>query len=63
MTWTWRYTPDDLKDAPPAEAYPSRSEAESWLGEAWHRLAEHGVLAVTLVHDGKPVEPPMSLAE
>ena len=42
-------------------AFPSQSEAESWLGEQWRALAEMGVDAVTLSHEGAVVYGPMSL--
>jgi hypothetical protein len=41
--------------------FPTQSEAEAWLGESWADLADLGVDAVTLVHDGVPVYGPMSL--
>lgn len=65
MTWTWR-----LQDAAGAvvstgnsteHGFPSRSEAESWLGEAWQDLLEQGVERVTLLEDDREVYGPMSL--
>ena len=62
MSWTWQYEPDTT-DAEGAGDFPSQSEAESWLGEAWRNLAEHGVAGVTLLDDGKHVYGPMPLSE
>lgn len=42
-------------------AFPSQSDAESWLGESWRELAGAGVEAVTLSEDGVEVYGPMSL--
>lgn len=42
-------------------AFPSQSEAESWLGESWRELAAVGVDAVTLFEEGAEVYGPMSL--
>jgi len=62
MSWTWRYEPDGL-DVEDAGSFTSQSDAESWLGEAWRRLAEAGVAGVVLEHDGAQVYGPMPLSE
>jgi len=62
MSWTWRYEPDTA-DAEEAPTFSSQSDAESWLGEAWRRLAEAGVAGVTLVNDGDKIYGPMPLSE
>jgi hypothetical protein len=62
MSWTWRYEPDGT-EAEDAGAFTSQSDAESWLGEAWRKLAEDGVAGVTLLHDGVKVYGPMPLSE
>ncbi len=62
MSWTWRYEPDSA-DADDEGSFSSQSDAESWLGEAWRRLAEAGVAGVTLLHDGEKVYGPMPLSE
>jgi hypothetical protein len=62
--WRWRY-----EDASGAEvstdeaspAFPSQSDAESWVGETWQELAEQGVDAVTLFEGDREVYGPMSL--
>ena len=65
MTWTWR-----LQDAAGAvvstgtnteHGFPSRSEAESWIGEVWQDLLEQGVEQVTLLEEDHEVYGPMSL--
>lgn len=63
--WTWEYF--DAEGRPMAgeqlvtAAFPSQSEAESWLGESWRELAAVGVDAVTLFEEGAEVYGPMSL--
>jgi hypothetical protein len=63
--WTWTYLDGDAVamsgDGLVTTAFPSQSEAESWLGEQWRELAEKGVEAVTLEHQGALVYGPMSL--
>lgn len=63
MTWTWRYedeTGHGLSD-PTSESFPSKSDAESWLGESWRDLLTRGVHQVTLLEDGRVEYGPMSL--
>lgn len=61
MAWSWRYEGADGKALPgPTETFGSQSDAESWLGQVWRRLAESGVTTVVLV-DGDRVEYRMSL--
>lgn len=57
MSWSWRYesadgTPVTPDEAPPAEAFATRSDAESWLGENFRELLSAGVDQVTLLEDG-----------
>ena len=63
--WTWTYLDADGVTLTAAElvttGFPSQSDAESWLGEQWRELAEAGVEAVTLRHEGTVVYGPMSL--
>jgi hypothetical protein len=65
VEWTWTYLDADATamtgEALVATGFPSQGEAESWLGEQWRELAEAGVEAVTLEHDGGVVYGPMSL--
>ena len=62
MSWSWQYEPDGT-GAPDEGSFPSQSDAESWLGEAWRVLADAGVAGVTLLHDGAKVYGPMPLSE
>jgi hypothetical protein len=63
--WTWTYLDADARamtgEALVLTGFPSQSEAESWLGEQWRELADVGVDAVTLEHEGAVVYGPMSL--
>lgn len=66
MTWSWRYQDaqgQDLPRAPgvaSAEAFATKGDAESWLGETWRDLLEAGVEQVVLV-EGDRVEYAMPL--
>lgn len=64
-SWRWR-----LEDASGVEVeveevgspeFPSQSDAESWVGEAWRELLDAGVDAVTLLEGDREVYGPMSL--
>ena len=63
--WTWTFFDPDATvmtgEALVSAGFPSQSDAESWLGEQWRELAEAGVEAVTLEHEGVVVYGPMSL--
>jgi hypothetical protein len=65
MAWTWRYEGADggevAIDGPRAEAFPTQSDAETWLGENWRELLSAGVEQVTLLDTGRQVYGPMSL--
>lgn len=65
MAWTWQLEKADgtvvtAQSAQDAE-FPSRGDAESWIGESWAELAEEGVDQVRLFEDGREVYGPMSL--
>jgi hypothetical protein len=61
MAWTWRYEAEDgRKDAGVSEAFPSQSDAESWLGQTWRDLVAEGIVTAVLVEDER-VEYRMSL--
>ncbi|GAB3495707.1 hypothetical protein [Nocardiopsis coralliicola] len=66
MAWTWRYESESGEvlsvDTPSAEEFPSRGDAESWLGEEWRALAEAGVERAALLEDGQ-TQYTMRLAE
>lgn len=66
MVWRWRLedTTGAEVDGPELEAvaaFPSRADAESWLGECWRDLLEGGVQQVRLFEDEREVYGPMSL--
>lgn len=56
MAWSWRYekadgtvlSGEDLPDT----LFPSRGDAESWLGEHWRTLRESGAERVVLLKEG-----------
>lgn len=41
---------DDLRETEP---FPTREEAEAWMGAEWASLLEEGAETVSLVHDGE----------
>ncbi len=57
MPWTWRYLTASGQPAaqPPVQAFPTQSDAESWLGESWRELYDAGVERVTLLEDEREV--------
>jgi len=62
MTWNWQYEDADGGTiAGPDDAFPSQSDAESWLGQKWRELAGAGVATAILTEDDR-VEYRMSLA-
>ena len=66
MAWTWRYEDSNGTEvtpatAPPGEAFPTQSDAETWLGENWRELLSAGVEQVSLLEAGRQVYGPMSL--
>jgi hypothetical protein len=61
MAWRWQY--EDAQGRPvdgPHEAFSSQSDAESWLGQAWHELLAAGAVSASLVEEDR-VEYRMSL--
>jgi hypothetical protein len=71
MTWIWRLETADGTAANPAESaespaqpvHPTQSDAETWLGESWRRLASEGVARASLYHENDRVYGPMLLQE
>jgi len=63
VTWTWRYEDGSgaVLPQPATEAFPSKADAESWLGETWRSLLDGGVLQVTLLEDDRVEYGPMRL--
>jgi hypothetical protein len=65
--WAWqlRREPGSTAAEGPApdisEAFASRSEAETWIGEQWRALQVDGVVSVTLTHDDAVVGPALVL--
>ena len=64
--WWWRLedASGETVDVPDhsAERFLTQGDAESWVGEIWADLAEHGVAAVTLFEHERLVYGPMSLS-
>ena len=65
MAGTWRDEAADgsevAGEAPRGEAFPTQSDAETWLGENWRELLSAGVEQVTLLDGSREVYGPMSL--
>lgn len=64
VPWWWQQLDADGRVITPAEGrqeFPTRSDAESWVGEFWADLAENGVSSVTLFEGDREVYGPMSL--
>ena len=63
VPWWWQQLDADGQViAAERTEFPTRSDAESWLGEAYPDLAEEGVASVTLFEGDREVYGPMSLA-
>jgi len=65
VPWWWQLLDADGKVVEPADGrqeFPTRSDAESWVGEFWADLAETGVAADTLFEGDREVYGPMSLS-
>lgn len=63
VPWWWQQLDADGRviSAESVPEFPTRSDAESWLGEAYMDLSEDGVSAVTLFEGDREVYGPMSL--
>lgn len=64
VPWWWQLLDADGRVVEPEDGrqeFPTRSDAESWVGEFWSELAEEGVAAVTLFEGDREVYGPMSL--
>lgn len=62
--WTWELVDAQRQGMPEVAAggaFPTQSEAESWLGEEWRDLLAAGVDAVVLREGEAVVYGPMSL--
>jgi len=61
MSWTWKLETADANVVGTSEEFESRSDAESWVGEAFSDLLDDGVDQVRLFDGDKEVYGPMSL--
>ncbi|HET6152271.1 MAG TPA: hypothetical protein VFE15_04900, partial [Marmoricola sp.] len=64
VPWWWQHLDADgrvLNSTGERQEFPTRSDAESWVGEFWSDLAEEGVCAVTLFEGDREVYGPMGL--
>lgn len=65
MKWHWQLLARDggewHGDNFGGQVFPSQADAETWLGESWRELRDHGVAAVILLQDEREVYGPMSL--
>lgn len=61
--WSWRLLQADGSPAGEghSQAFPSQSDAETWIGENWRALLESGVESVVLVEESREVYGPMGL--
>ncbi len=61
MAWTWNFEKSDGTIVGTSEEFESRSDAESWVGEAFADLVDDGVDQVRLFDGDNEVYGPMSL--
>ncbi len=61
MSWTWNLEKADGTSVRTSEAFDSRSDAESWVGESFQDLLEQGIDQVRLYDGDTEVYGPMSL--
>ncbi|MCW2848396.1 MAG: hypothetical protein JWR90_2370 [Marmoricola sp.] len=63
VPWWWQLLDADGRVISVEERteFPTRSDAETWLGEAYPDLFEDGVVSVTLFEGDREVYGPMSL--
>ena len=50
-TWTWSWRVED--DVVRSPSFPSRAEAEAWMGSEWEALLAAGARGATLEEDGR----------
>lgn len=61
MAWTWTYETADGATVGRSEAFDSRSDAESWVGEEFNALLEQGIDQLRLFDGDTEIYGPMSL--
>jgi hypothetical protein len=63
MGWTWRCEAGDGRVAAAEQMidFPSKSDAESWIGEEWRALRAAGVRRAYLLEDGRVEYGPLAL--
>lgn len=64
VPWWWQLLDADGRVIAPEGGrteFPTRGDAESWVGEEWPDLVEQGVAAVTLLEGEREVYGPMPL--
>lgn len=61
MAWSWALENADGQQQGRSENFDNRSDAESWVGEAFEDLLAQGVDQVRLFEDDIEVYGPMSL--
>jgi len=61
MTWTWTFESSTGDVIGRSEAFESRGDAESWVGEAFGDLLEQGIDQVRLFDGETEIYGPMSL--
>ena len=61
MSWTWTFETTSGDVTGRSEAFDSRGDAESWVGEAFGELLERGVDQVRLFDGEAEIYGPMSL--
>ena len=65
MAWTWHYTDDAGQPlnvpTTQSQAFPTQSDAETWIGESWRDLLDSGIDSVVLREDDHVVYGPMGL--
>lgn len=65
VPWWWQLLDADGAVVEPMDGrqeFPTRGDAESWVGEFWPDLADSGVAAVTLFEGDREVYGPMPLS-
>lgn len=61
MTWIWKFETSDGTVTGQSEAFDSRGDAESWVGESFSDLLDDGVDQVRLFDGDTEIYGPMSL--